>query len=256
MARLTPYSGALNNFAKTIAQWASFANLKPDDTDSFTDPNASSETIGDTYLLRQFRERNVAAEKEHNVGLVDILPNLRDATVVLSALCIRMTHCNARSRQHDRCPAAHTAAAYYDDGTLPDALHSLIAEERVVPRELLAHQFLVVLKWYAPLLHRPRELNPVIFVFGMCVSLLALPRVLQRPSDLLVEQFALLLPNILLICRKSRRCKDGCAEGGENELSAVRLEVERHHAALSDFPGSVTCHRCDKASHDLRSHFT
>ena len=52
-----------------------------DDTESVTESTASLPSpIGDTYLLRQFREKNTAVEAEHGVRLVDVLPTIREAT--------------------------------------------------------------------------------------------------------------------------------------------------------------------------------
>ncbi|TFK82815.1 hypothetical protein K466DRAFT_666286 [Polyporus arcularius HHB13444] len=73
--------GSLNGFVKMMAHPMTLADPpKEDDTNSDGDSVASGTTIGDTYLLRQFRERNIAAETEHHVRLVDILPTIREAT--------------------------------------------------------------------------------------------------------------------------------------------------------------------------------
>ncbi|KAI1798167.1 hypothetical protein LXA43DRAFT_979068 [Ganoderma leucocontextum] len=72
--------GALANFTKLMALPMSLTDTASDDTQSIAESTASSTAIGDTYLLRQFRERNTAAEAQYHVRLVDVLPNIREAT--------------------------------------------------------------------------------------------------------------------------------------------------------------------------------
>ncbi|TBU59289.1 hypothetical protein BD310DRAFT_976680 [Dichomitus squalens] len=85
MARLV----ALANFIKLMAHPMSLTYTAGDseDSESVADSSstASSTVVGDTYLLRQFRERNFAAETQHHVRLVDVLPNIREATAELRA---------------------------------------------------------------------------------------------------------------------------------------------------------------------------
>ena len=86
---LNPIIGSLNGFVKMMAHPMSLSDPpKDDDANSDTDSVSSGSTIGDTYLLRQFRERNVAAEIEHHVRLVDILPTVREATTDVREACI------------------------------------------------------------------------------------------------------------------------------------------------------------------------
>lgn len=79
--------GALNGFAKIMGHPLSLADHKHEDTESVSEAqsDASGTAVDDTFLLRQFRERNLAAEEEHGVRLIDVLPNIRDATTELRA---------------------------------------------------------------------------------------------------------------------------------------------------------------------------
>ncbi|KAM5537128.1 hypothetical protein V8D89_009274 [Ganoderma adspersum] len=78
--------GALVNFIKLMALPMSLSDAASGDTQSVGDEStAFSTAIGDTYLLRQFRERNNAAETQYHVRLVDVLPNLREATAGVRA---------------------------------------------------------------------------------------------------------------------------------------------------------------------------
>ncbi|KAI0646345.1 hypothetical protein C8Q79DRAFT_909612 [Trametes meyenii] len=77
--------GALNGFAKIMGHPLSLADHKHEDTESVSDVSTTGTAMDDTLLLRQFRERNLAAEAEHHVRLVDVLPNIREATADLRA---------------------------------------------------------------------------------------------------------------------------------------------------------------------------
>ncbi|KAI0635211.1 hypothetical protein C8Q77DRAFT_1106698 [Trametes polyzona] len=80
--------GALNGFAKMMAHPMSLADHKHDETESVSDTSTSATAVDDTFLLRQFRERNLAAEQEHNVRLIDVLPSVREATADLRAAAV------------------------------------------------------------------------------------------------------------------------------------------------------------------------
>ena len=83
--------GALSNFMKLMALPMSLSDAASGDTQSFGDESTVASTaIGDTYLLRQFRERNNAAEMQHHVRLVDVLPNLCEATAGVRAACVEV----------------------------------------------------------------------------------------------------------------------------------------------------------------------
>ena len=58
----------------------SLSDPKENDAPSISDGASGHTVVGDTYLLRQFREKNVAVEAEHGVRLVDVLPTIREAT--------------------------------------------------------------------------------------------------------------------------------------------------------------------------------
>ncbi|KAI0339296.1 hypothetical protein BDW22DRAFT_1409168 [Trametopsis cervina] len=80
---------ALQSFAKLVGRHsrvdstpAPSAAPSEDGDSTVNDP-----AIGDTYLLRQFRERNLAAESAHNVRISDVMPFLRDATADLRGAC-------------------------------------------------------------------------------------------------------------------------------------------------------------------------
>ncbi|KAI0371992.1 hypothetical protein BV20DRAFT_940807 [Pilatotrama ljubarskyi] len=75
--------GALNGFAKVLGHPLSLADHKHEETDSVSESSASGTISDDTFLLRQFRERNLAAETEYGVRLIDVLPSIREATVEL-----------------------------------------------------------------------------------------------------------------------------------------------------------------------------
>ncbi|KAH9849321.1 hypothetical protein C2E23DRAFT_870653 [Lenzites betulinus] len=79
---------ALNGFAKVMNNPFS-PGSKQDDTESVSESDTSDSTaVDDTFLLRQFRERNIAAEHEHNVRLVDVLPSIREATAELRTAAV------------------------------------------------------------------------------------------------------------------------------------------------------------------------
>ncbi|KAL7284167.1 hypothetical protein ACG7TL_001449 [Trametes sanguinea] len=77
--------GALNGFARSLAQAQQSAYHKNAETASVSDAGSSATAVDDTLLLRQFRERNDAAEEEFHVRLVDVLPTIREATADLRA---------------------------------------------------------------------------------------------------------------------------------------------------------------------------
>lgn len=81
------FLGSLNGFAKIMGHPLSLADHKHEDTESVSEAqsDASGTAVDDTFLLRQFRERNLAAEEEHSVRLIDVLPNIREATTELRA---------------------------------------------------------------------------------------------------------------------------------------------------------------------------
>ena len=58
----------------------SLPNVKSDTSSVNSEANSTSTAVSDGYLLRQFRELNTAAEAEHGVRLVDVLPSIREAT--------------------------------------------------------------------------------------------------------------------------------------------------------------------------------
>ncbi|KAI0777718.1 hypothetical protein BD413DRAFT_519071 [Trametes elegans] len=80
--------GALNGYAKVIGNPLSVADHQHEDTDTVSDAPSSSTAVDDTLLLRQFRERNMAAETEHRVRLIDVLPNVREATAELRVAAV------------------------------------------------------------------------------------------------------------------------------------------------------------------------
>ncbi|KAL4246747.1 hypothetical protein ABKN59_009080 [Abortiporus biennis] len=83
-------AAALNTFAKIIGNPLSRDPPPPDVGDSShsdASSTASSSLSGDTYLLRQLRERNHAAELEHSVRLGDVMPVIRDSTHDLREAC-------------------------------------------------------------------------------------------------------------------------------------------------------------------------
>lgn len=85
---LTSKTGALNGFAKVMNNPFS-PGSKQDDTESVSESDTSDNTaVDDTFLLRQFRERNIAAEHEHNVRLVDVLPSIQEATAELRTAAV------------------------------------------------------------------------------------------------------------------------------------------------------------------------
>ena len=73
----------MNSYYKLMTNPMSLSDPKSDDTDSVADTASSNTIMGDTYLLRQFREKNIAVEADHNVRLVDVLPTIRAATADL-----------------------------------------------------------------------------------------------------------------------------------------------------------------------------
>ncbi|KAI0360638.1 hypothetical protein OH77DRAFT_1418621 [Trametes cingulata] len=75
--------GALNGFVKVLGHPLSLADHKHEETDSVSESTASGPISDDTFLLRQFRERNLAAETEYRVRLMDVLPSIREATAEL-----------------------------------------------------------------------------------------------------------------------------------------------------------------------------
>ncbi|CDO75856.1 hypothetical protein BN946_scf184833.g7 [Trametes cinnabarina] len=79
--------GALNGFAKSMARAHTPASHQDDESasESVSDSGSLATAVDDTLLLRQFRERNDAAEEEFHVRLVDVLPNVREATADLRA---------------------------------------------------------------------------------------------------------------------------------------------------------------------------
>ncbi|KAI0764943.1 hypothetical protein C8Q74DRAFT_1430417 [Fomes fomentarius] len=85
MLTLVTRLGALSIFAKMIAHPISPPESYSKDTDSTADTITTSVTVGDSFLLRQFREHNTIVEAENNVRLVDILPALREATAEVRA---------------------------------------------------------------------------------------------------------------------------------------------------------------------------
>ena len=69
-----------------------FIHVNPDAPESSaasTISKSSSAFAGDTYLLRQLRSRNHAAETEHNVRLGDVMSAIEDATLELRQACTR-----------------------------------------------------------------------------------------------------------------------------------------------------------------------
>ncbi|KAI0746793.1 hypothetical protein C8Q80DRAFT_1220068 [Daedaleopsis nitida] len=108
--------GALNQFAKLVAHPLLLSEPKQEETDSVSaaESTTSSEAVGDTFLLRQFRERTVAAEAEHHVRLIDLLPIIRELTAdlrsagvaVLAALkdlviCVNTKRCKCGTLEQD-----------------------------------------------------------------------------------------------------------------------------------------------------------
>ncbi|KAI8970891.1 hypothetical protein BD414DRAFT_501521 [Trametes punicea] len=83
MQMLTTRLGALSGFAGTMTRSLSSAQSQSEETASVSDSGSSGTAVDDTFLLRQFRERNSAAEEEYRVRLVDVLPSLREATADL-----------------------------------------------------------------------------------------------------------------------------------------------------------------------------
>ena len=80
--------GALVNFIKLMTLPMSLSDTVSEDSQTTTESATSSTAVGDTHLLRQFRGLNSAAEAQYHVRLVDILPNLREATAGLRAACV------------------------------------------------------------------------------------------------------------------------------------------------------------------------
>jgi hypothetical protein len=68
--------------AQRDASNASSAAVTEEEGTTANDPDQ-----GDTYLLRQFRERNMTAEAMHNVRIRDILPFVRECTADLRHAC-------------------------------------------------------------------------------------------------------------------------------------------------------------------------
>jgi hypothetical protein len=80
---------AMQSFTKLVGRHAeqdttdvSSAAASEEDGCTINDPAA-----GDTYLLRQFRERNINAESKHNIRIVNVLPFVRECTVDLRHAC-------------------------------------------------------------------------------------------------------------------------------------------------------------------------
>ncbi|KAH9896908.1 hypothetical protein C8Q73DRAFT_642067 [Cubamyces lactineus] len=77
--------GALNGFARVMTNSLAVADHQTEDTASVSDAGTTGTAVDDTILLRQFRERNLAAESEYRVRLVDVLPSVRESTADLRA---------------------------------------------------------------------------------------------------------------------------------------------------------------------------
>ncbi|KAH9919972.1 uncharacterized protein BXZ73DRAFT_52330 [Epithele typhae] len=69
---------SLNGFAQLMSSLLALSEEPASDTESVADSQITA--TGDSYLFRQFRECNAIVEQEHRVRLVDILPNIREAT--------------------------------------------------------------------------------------------------------------------------------------------------------------------------------
>ncbi|KAI0683238.1 hypothetical protein BC835DRAFT_1423494 [Cytidiella melzeri] len=81
---------ALQSFTKLVGQQAQ-RNVSAAPSTAPSEDGAESTVndpaAGDTYLLRQFRERNTAAEAAHNIRIQDVLPSVAESTVDLRGAC-------------------------------------------------------------------------------------------------------------------------------------------------------------------------
>ncbi|KAI0087246.1 hypothetical protein BDY19DRAFT_986266 [Irpex rosettiformis] len=81
---------AMHGFAKLVSHQAHEGGASNAPSAAATEEEASTlndPASGDTYLLRQFRERNIAAEAAHGVRIQDVVPALGEATIDLRKAC-------------------------------------------------------------------------------------------------------------------------------------------------------------------------
>lgn len=145
--------GSLQTFVKLMGH-PTVASANPSSTSlpDISDKEDAPSILGDTHLFRQLQERHLAAEVEHSVRLVDVLPVIKDATIELREACIDSLAClqavihSVNKKRYARDSAADTAARTVELEQSSARLRVALDEFRDTKRLLLVEPFRPVLE--------------------------------------------------------------------------------------------------------------
>ncbi|KAI0946571.1 hypothetical protein AcW1_010001 [Taiwanofungus camphoratus] len=145
--------GSLQTFVKLMGH-PTVASANPSSTSlpDISDKEDAPSILGDTHLFRQLQERHLAAEVEHSVRLVDVLPVIKDATIELREACIDSLAClqavihSVNKKRYVRDSAADTAARTVELEQSSARLRVALDEFRDTKRLLLVEPFRPVLE--------------------------------------------------------------------------------------------------------------
>ncbi|KAI0826576.1 hypothetical protein BC628DRAFT_1419081 [Trametes gibbosa] len=234
---------ALNGFAKVMNE--PFTFRKQDETESVSESDQSDTTaVDDTFLLRQFRERSLAAELEHNVRLVDVLPSIREATVEL-----RTAATNALSALHALIVTVNTNR-YKRGHALQDVrlaeLDTALAAMRAAQESFKADRRLVILQPYQAVMEKldAGALNKIplralyqsfVFAANLAAACDGIVMLAEQVSETAAKRThaRLWAPKGLRAIGKLLRSSEGAGEGAVGEDAqpepAVETEEKREY---------------------------
>ena len=248
-------SAAMQGFAKLVGHLARdseassnapSAAVTEEDGSTLNDPAS-----GDTYLLRQFRERNNAAEAAHGVRIQDVVPAVGEATLDLRKACSEGLSATqillegVNTRRYARHGAKESEQHLKDLDAAIERLHTALTDFKIDKRLIILRPFEGLVDSTTRLdadTKGPLPLRALYTAYVFASNLIVLAEGIERYMTYVQSIAAkrkrnrLWAPGGLRALVKALRAKgdSGDVAAGEDHEPPVEKEVENEEAPYSE----------------------
>ncbi len=224
------------------------ASEQPSEPSDASSASVSNVFSGDTYLLRQLRERNNATEAQHSVRVADLLPVIEDATSDLRNACsaglasVKTLLDGINSRRYARKGATESQQQLADLDQAIERLNICLAEFKEHKRLILVEPFQSLLQ-SADTTKGPMPLRSLYVAYVFAANLVVLASAILKLMETVQATAAkrkknrLWMPGGLRALAKAivSRGETSDQAAGEDNVPQAEEEVKKEECAYSKF---------------------